>query len=255
MSFCSKCGAPVEDGEFCVNCGTPNINRQPVNTIQQNEKKNNKVLIVIIVVLAVLLVGTVGVILGVVVGKGFKKTEPTTAGITSEESTTVEITTEAETEEPEKGPDEVTTDSSSTVREATATYSIGFYLVTPYEGLNVRYGPGTGYSKKLLLQAGEIIYITAFSESWGYTPTWGGYVNMGYVTPNTPDSMLGMDYTHYWVNTEVGLNVRTSPSTSGSVITTLPYDQCVYVEQINGAWGYARDYGGWINLSYCEVGH
>jgi len=56
----------------------------------------------------------------------------------------------------------------------------------------------------------------------------------------------------YRISTTAGLNVRSTASTSSSILTAIPYNTTVNVTQISGSWGKVT-YGGktgWISLDY-----
>ncbi|MDE6672830.1 MAG: SH3 domain-containing protein, partial [Ruminococcus sp.] len=50
---------------------------------------------------------------------------------------------------------------------------------------------------------------------------------------------------NYKVNTTSGLRLRSEPNTSSTIFCGIPDGTQIYVEQINGDWGYVRDVGGW----------
>ncbi|MDE6797349.1 MAG: hypothetical protein K2J36_04985 [Ruminococcus sp.] len=68
---------------------------------------------------------------------------------------------------------------------------------------------------------------------------------------------------NYVVNAQSGLRMRSEPNTNATILCGIPYGTQIYVEQVNGDWGYVRDVGGWnnntwvvksgwVSLKYCE---
>lgn len=52
------------------------------------------------------------------------------------------------------------------------------------------------------------------------------------------------------VNAKTGLNCRKTPSTSGELISTIPYNTEITISKEQSGWGYTSAYKGWVSLQY-----
>ncbi len=68
--------------------------------------------------------------------------------------------------------------------------------------------------------------------------------------PTAPTATVG----YYQVSHTKGVNLRSSNSTNGSLLTAIPYKAVIYVSQVNGSWGKTTYNGktGWVSLDYCS---
>lgn len=68
--------------------------------------------------------------------------------------------------------------------------------------------------------------------------------------PTTPSATTG----YYKVSHSKGVNLRSSNSTSGALLTSIPYKAVIYVSQVSGNWGKTTYSGktGWVCLDYCK---
>lgn len=94
------------------------------------------------------------------------------------------------------------------------------------------------------------------------------YANTESTPPYNPDKDPDPDTSSYstgtyMVNTTSGLNVRSAPNTSGSILCAAPNGTSFYVEKVSGEWGYTSSItgysgnnlttkSGWVSLKYCE---
>ena len=131
---------------------------------------------------------------------------------------------------------------------STAACVYPHYVVTATSGLNVRYGPGTGYKIYTTLPSGTAITISQVSGGWGKIYTGqnqtidGKWVSMAYLTQYTITS-LGTGK----VKTSSGcsLNMRQGPTTSCRWLASIPNGKSVIIR------GYTAN--GWLYVSYNGV--
>ena len=111
--------------------------------------------------------------------------------------------------------------------------------------LNVRTGPGTGYGTKATLYRGRAFRVTASSGNWYKIQTLAGGVT-GWVSRTY--SAAGATATV----TAKSLNMRSSPSGSGTFIRSLASGAKVNVTSVTGNWARIT-YGGrtgYVSMSY-----
>lgn len=110
--------------------------------------------------------------------------------------------------------------------------------------LNLRTGPGTGYSIILTMPKGSSVTVLSTSNSWSKLTYNGttGYAYSPYLTSTASTSYL----------TTGSVNLRTGPGTSYSVILTIPKGASVSVHGISGNWAKVTYNGrtGYAHLSY-----
>lgn len=97
--------------------------------------------------------------------------------------------------------------------------------------LNLRSGPGTGYSILAIIPKGTTVSVESISGGWGKLTYAGkiGYSSMTYLTRSTvPTSDPRI--------TTANLNFRTGPGTSYSIIATIPKGTTVNVLSESGGW-------------------
>lgn len=112
-------------------------------------------------------------------------------------------------------------------------------------GLNVRTGPGTGYSVIEVTQKDDVHPVLGASGSWKKIQFGSGtaWAHSGYLAASsTPVSVV----------TATGLNVRTGAGTSYRVLGVLPQGARVAVLAASGAWKQVtwRSRTGWVHGSY-----
>lgn len=116
-----------------------------------------------------------------------------------------------------------------------ATQSISVQFTTA--NLNLRSGPGTSYSILAVMPKGSEVSVISTSNGWSKVTYSGktGYASSAYLTnaPLSPTS-LGVKYT------TANLNLRTGPSTSYSIILTIPKGEMVEVTDTSKAWPKVR---------------
>ena len=123
------------------------------------------------------------------------------------------------------------------------TYPTGdsVYHVTG-SSVNMRTGPGTGYSIKRSLVRNTAFRVTGQSGNWYQIKTLGkGYT--GYISKN----YSGAGATAY---TTAALNMRTGPGSSYGWIATMPYGSKVSIASAKGNWAYVT-YNG--KSGYCSL--
>lgn len=118
---------------------------------------------------------------------------------------------------------------------------------TTTANLNVRQGAGVGYPLVTTIPNGTVVKATKQSGSWYYVTHNGksGYVSAGYLketsttpsnpAPNEGDAGAGNAAVDYIVNTP-SLNVRSSASTSATIIGSVKAGQTLRVVQSSKGW-------------------
>ena len=160
--------------------------------------------------------------------------------------------------------------SSSSSTGETAMSATGTIYNTNGEGVNLRKNASTSSSIILGLKDGTTVTITAKNGDW-YKVTYGGYTGYVYAkyvnvssssssnsgSNTTTNGDVAFSSTGYVGDTGYqGLNLRKSPSTSASIITTIPQGAVVTITAKNGDW-YKVTYGGntgYAHASYIVLG-
>ncbi len=130
--------------------------------------------------------------------------------------------------------------------------------VNAREGLNVRTGPSTSYSKLGKLSYGQSVTVISTSNGWSKINYNGstGYVSSQYLQSIKPSSGSNSQTTDtvMYVNTTAGLNVRTGPSTSYSKLGKLSYGQSVTVISTSNGWSKINYNGstGYVSSQYLQ---
>ena len=116
------------------------------------------------------------------------------------------------------------------------TNDLGTGTVTA-SSLNVRSGPGTGYSIIGGLFKGNKVTVKSKTGSW-YAINFNGrtgYVTSQYISLSSSGGSGGSSFTGY-VTANPSLNVRASASTSSSVIGSLSYGTSIKCTTYNSGW-------------------
>lgn len=163
--------------------------------------------------------------------------------------------------------------SAFSIAANAATYSTGTYTVAASNGINVRSGAGTGYSRVGAASRGISFSVSRTSGSWGYTTSIkctngykSGWMCLDYCSKNsssskstssnisTPNSTIGT----YKVNANSGINVRAGAGTGYYVVGSAAKGVTFSVSKASGGWGYTSSIkctngyrSGWVSLSYC----
>lgn len=138
--------------------------------------------------------------------------------------------------------------------------------------LNLRQGPATSYAVIADIPKGTEITVTSYGDTWCLVK-WGslsGYVMTKYLrftedeTPTTPpvdqptDEPTTPPSNTAWVNTLVDyINLRETPSTGGTIITTIPGGDELTVLETASGWSFVEHgtASGWVlshNLTYSK---
>ena len=132
-----------------------------------------------------------------------------------------------------------------------ATYSSGIYMTTNY--LNMHSSPSASGDILANIPSNTLVYVKKTSGVWGYATynNVSGYIRLFYAArvgdlPNSDWDGIGI------YKTTSNLNMRSSASAEGSIITTIPLGTSVSVAEILNGWGYTYYNGktGYINLKY-----
>lgn len=113
--------------------------------------------------------------------------------------------------------------------------------------LNMRTGPGTGYSIILVIPKGSTVSITGYSGSWAKVNYAGkiGYASTSYLANSSV-------VTAELKTTTANLNMRTGPGTGYPIILTIPKGASLEVTGYSGSWAKVTYAGknGYANASY-----
>ena len=119
------------------------------------------------------------------------------------------------------------------------------YKVTPSVGVNIRSGPGTGYSKVGAYACGTVVAVTAAQGGWGQTAK--GWVSLEYL-----EAVEGAQRT-----TDTGMEIRTAYIDAGRKNRPGGVNPCRYItihETGNKASGAdAEAHGAYLNSSAGEA--
>ena len=194
--------------------------------------------------------------------------EPTEPPVTEAPAETAAQVTEAPTEAPTEPPTTETTVTAppetsivvKVVTEPPKTIFVGDYIcdmrvATKSTDLNMRSSPSTSASIIGSIPKDTIVGYYGSEGSWGIVYYGGkyGYVNTAYLSADLypADKAYGGNYwggsvSYATINANGGLNLRSSDSTSASIITTIPYGKDVTVYSSYDGWSYisyGNDYG------------
>ncbi len=179
--------------------------------------------------------------------------EPTEPEVTEPEPTEPEVT-EPETTEPE-----VTEPEPTQPEQPQGTPG----KVKANGGLNIRSGPGTGYSVAGQLENGAAVMIldqkSVGSMIWGQISQ--GWISMSYVVLDTPDQDQpqpetgGNDQSDGitgYIKAIGGLNIRSGPGSSHKVVGAYSNGAKVTVtqQQSDGSVTWGKTSRGWISMTY-----
>ncbi|WP_297638770.1 phage tail tip lysozyme [uncultured Clostridium sp.] len=124
--------------------------------------------------------------------------------------------------------------------------------------LNVRSGPGMGYSIIGSLDPGAVVQLGTIGGEWDniYFGEHGGWVYAEYITPNGSSSGSNSGASYGTVNITSGtLNVRSGPGMGYSIIGSLDPGAVVQLGTTSGEWDniYFGEHGGWVYAEYIIV--
>ncbi len=149
---------------------------------------------------------------------------------------------------------------ASSSSNASSTYSTGTYKPTYSEGLNIRSTASTSGTVVGAIKQTTSFTVTKISGNWGYTTSGGksGWVCLDYATKviNTDDNSSSTNSKYstgtYKPTYSEGLNIRSTASTSGSIVGAIKQTTSFTVTKISGNWGYTTSGGksGWVCLDY-----
>jgi uncharacterized protein YgiM (DUF1202 family) len=118
--------------------------------------------------------------------------------------------------------------------------------------LNLRTGPGTGYTVILVIPKGASVNLVSISSGWAQVIYSGrtGYVSATYLSTGAPVSSPGAS--QYTYTTLYKLNLRSGPSTSYSVLVVIPQGTPITVLETANGW-HKASYGG--KTGYVSAGY
>jgi len=114
--------------------------------------------------------------------------------------------------------------------------------------LNLRSGPGTGYSIITVMPKGAEVTVTGYSGGWAKV-NYGNY--SGYAS-NTYLALKSSGKTYY---TTANLNLRTGPGTGYTILAVMPKGSAVTVLSTSGGWSRVTYSGktGYASASYLST--
>jgi len=114
--------------------------------------------------------------------------------------------------------------------------------------LNLRSGPGTGYSIITVMPKGAEVTVTGYSGGWAKV-NYGNY--SGYAS-NTYLALKSSGTTYY---TTANLNLRTGPGTGYTILAVMPKGSAVTVLSTSGGWSRVTYSGktGYASASYLST--
>lgn len=120
--------------------------------------------------------------------------------------------------------------------------------------LNLRTGPGTGYTILVVMPKGSAVTVLSTSGGWSRVTYSGktGYASATYLSLTPPSGTTSSLVIRY---TTADLNLRTGPGTSYPIITMMPKGSSVEILDTSLAWPKVR-YGsavGYASPSYLSV--
>ncbi len=122
-------------------------------------------------------------------------------------------------------------------------------ITTVSTGLNVRSGPGTGYTIKTSLRRNTYVHLLSRSGNWWYVE----YANRAYGYCSA-DYITAIPSVSAKVSTAGGnLNVRSGPGTGYAIWTSLSNGTALVILETSGNWYKVLYYGtqtGWVSKTY-----
>ena len=135
---------------------------------------------------------------------------------------------------------------------ASSATSVNYSVKVSAKDLNMRTGPGTGYSKIGYIKPGTY-QITQETNGWGKLASNGYWICLKYTTKaSTPSSNVANTGTtvNYKVNVSItNLNMRTGPGTSYAKNGYIKPGTYTIIQEKSG-WGKTSETGYWIYLQY-----
>lgn len=132
-----------------------------------------------------------------------------------------------------------------------ASYSPGTYLTTT--NLNIHSSASASGDVLAAVPAGILVKVTKVSGVWGYTTYNGesGYIRLFYTT-HIDDVAPPAENTVGVYKTTSNLNLRSSASANGTILTVIPSGTSLSVASISNGWGYTFYDGkfGYISMGY-----
>lgn len=122
--------------------------------------------------------------------------------------------------------------------------STGVVTVTAPIGVNIRSGPGTGYS--VVGGLGYGAQVSTYGSSSGWYRVNGGWISSSYTSAGGSGSGGGGQ--PGTVSASSGLLIRSGPGTGYGVVGSLGYGARVPIYRSSNGW-YRTD-GGWVSASY-----
>ena len=252
------------------------------NRTRTPEAARKSPVIPILVTIIVLLLVAICLIGGYLFGKSKNKTDNNEPMLSAELQTTAAETEAPATEPPTEAapaaeqtevttaPPETTTAEVQTsvvvsvevVKEPAKTIFVGSYLcdmrvATKSTDLNMRSSPSTSASIIGSIPKDTIVGYYGSEGSWGIVYYGGkyGYVNTAYLSSDlypSHDVYQGLTVSYAVIKANGGLNLRSSDSTSSSILDTIPNGTEVVVYSSYDGWSYVNygDKYGYVKSEY-----
>ena len=158
----------------------------------------------------------------------------------------------------------VTVLSTFAITASAASYSTGTYTVIASNGVNVREGAGTNYSKVGAASKNVSFTVSKVSGSWGYTSSVkctngnkSGWILLDNCSKSSSSSVYSTGT--YTVASSNGINVRKGAGTGYSTVGAAAKGVSFSITKVSGSWGYTSSIkctngykSGWVSLDYCK---
>ncbi|ETA81804.1 hypothetical protein T472_0204455 [Youngiibacter fragilis 232.1] len=122
-------------------------------------------------------------------------------------------------------------------------------LLKTTENLVIRSKPDTKGELLFVIPKGTIITANSIWNGWAavHTSGWSGYSSMDYLVP------VEYDASHHHM-TLWNVNLREGPSTDSKILTQIPAQTIIFIDEINDGWGKTSHAGitGYISMSYVK---
>jgi uncharacterized protein YgiM (DUF1202 family) len=129
-------------------------------------------------------------------------------------------------------------------------FGVNSWIMLDDPPVNVRSGPGTGYSiTATLVNDGQPVRVTGASTTSG-AYTWYPIVTLGGTSGYVAgDFFEGSIYLNdYGIVADGPLNLRATASSSGTILTTMPNNASIFINNVTPVYG--SDGIAWFNVTY-----
>lgn len=122
-------------------------------------------------------------------------------------------------------------------------------LLKTTENLVIRSRPDTKGELLFVIPKGTIITADSIWNGWAavHTSGWSGYSSMDYLVSVKYDAL------HHYM-TLWNVNLREGPSSDSKILTQIPAQTIIFIDEVTGGWGKTSHVGisGYISMSYVK---